>query len=149
MRRLVLGPLSVPNQLNTSALDAVPFLPYPRQVAPLALAFVGYIVLGNLNLKVNTVSFYQITKIAVAPAVLAIDFILYRRVPSVPIAASVAVVCVGIGFATVSELEGAHGIQGAVVGLGAVLSTALYQARYPPRFFCLFNSFPFARDADK
>jgi hypothetical protein len=38
-------------------------------VAPLAASFVGYIVLNNLNLQMNTVSFYQISKIAVAPAV--------------------------------------------------------------------------------
>ena len=97
------------------------------QVAPLALAFAGYIVLGNLNLEINTISFYQITKIAVAPAVLLVEYILYSRVPSVPVAASVMVVCIGVGFATLSELDGAKSLQGAMVGLGAVISTALYQ----------------------
>ena len=38
-------------------------------VASLAAAYVGYIVLNNLNLQMNTVGFYQISKIAVAPAV--------------------------------------------------------------------------------
>jgi len=38
-------------------------------IAPLAGAYVGYIVLNNLNLQMNTVGFYQISKIAVAPAV--------------------------------------------------------------------------------
>lgn len=38
-------------------------------IAPLAGAYVGYIVLNNLNLQLNTVGFYQISKIAVAPAV--------------------------------------------------------------------------------
>ena len=38
-------------------------------IAPLAASFVGYIVLNNLNLQMNTVGFYQISKIAVAPAV--------------------------------------------------------------------------------
>lgn len=37
-------------------------------IAPLAGAYVGYIVLNNLNLQINTVGFYQISKIAVAPA---------------------------------------------------------------------------------
>lgn len=32
-----------------------------RQVAPLAFAYVGYIVLCNLSLKVNTVGFYQVS----------------------------------------------------------------------------------------
>ena len=39
-----------------------------RAIAPLALSYVGYIVLNNLNLQINTVGFYQISKIAVAPA---------------------------------------------------------------------------------
>ena len=39
-----------------------------RAIAPLAVAYVGYIVLNNLNLQINTVGFYQISKIAVAPA---------------------------------------------------------------------------------
>lgn len=38
-------------------------------IAPLAGSYVGYIVLNNLNLQLNTVGFYQISKIAVAPAV--------------------------------------------------------------------------------
>lgn len=39
-----------------------------KAIAPLAGAYVGYIVLNNLNLQINTVGFYQISKIAVAPA---------------------------------------------------------------------------------
>jgi len=31
-----------------------------RAIAPLAAAYVGYIVLCNLNLKINSVSFYQV-----------------------------------------------------------------------------------------
>lgn len=34
------------------------------RLAPLAAAYVGYIVLCNLNLNINPVGFYQITKIA-------------------------------------------------------------------------------------
>lgn len=37
----------------------------PRlKLLPLAAAYVGYIVLCNLNLNINPVGFYQITKIA-------------------------------------------------------------------------------------
>lgn len=31
-----------------------------QSTLPLAIAFVGYIVLNNLNLRLNTVSFYQV-----------------------------------------------------------------------------------------
>lgn len=45
-----------------------------KAIAPLAGAYVGYIVLNNLNLQINTVGFYQISKIAVAPAGKQIQF---------------------------------------------------------------------------
>lgn len=50
-----------------------------RAIIPLAGAYVGYIVLNNLNLQMNTVSFYQITKIAVAPAVLVAEFVFFGK----------------------------------------------------------------------
>ena len=45
-----------------------------KAIAPLAGAYVGYIVLNNLNLQINTVGFYQISKIAVAPAGIAMHY---------------------------------------------------------------------------
>lgn len=96
-------------------------------LVPLAAAYVGYIVLCNLNLNLNPVGFYQITKIAVAPAVLAIDAIFYDRWASSRVTASVVVVCLGVGFATVSDPQMSSGLLGPVVGLGSVVATALYQ----------------------
>lgn len=87
----------------------------------------GYIVLCNLNLNINPVGFYQISKIAVAPAVLAIDWIVYNKKPPVNIVMSIAVVCLGVGMATVSDPEMSGDVFGLLVGLGSVLATALYQ----------------------
>eukprot|EP00882_Tetradesmus_deserticola_P030239 GHRQ01033937.1.p1 GENE.GHRQ01033937.1~~GHRQ01033937.1.p1 ORF type:complete len:185 (+),score=56.49 GHRQ01033937.1:451-1005(+) len=53
-----------------------------RQVLPLAAAYVGYIVLCNLSLQVNTVGFYQVMKIAVAPTVMLLDLIVFGIVPA-------------------------------------------------------------------
>lgn len=50
-----------------------------RAIIPLAGAYVGYIVLNNLNLQLNTVSFYQITKIVVAPAVLISEAVFFGK----------------------------------------------------------------------
>ena len=50
-----------------------------RSTAPLAMAYVGYIVLNNLNLRLNTVGFYQISKIAVAPAVLGAEAVFFGK----------------------------------------------------------------------
>lgn len=97
------------------------------RLAPLAAAYVGYIVLCNLNLNMNPVGFYQITKIAVAPAVLSIDAIWYGKRSSRAVTASVAVVCLGVGLATITDPEISSNSAGLLVGFGSVLVTALYQ----------------------
>ncbi|KAG2489067.1 hypothetical protein HYH03_012503 [Edaphochlamys debaryana] len=98
-----------------------------RRLTPLAAAYVAYIVLCNLSLKVNTVGFYQVMKIAVAPTVIGLELLMFRRVPPVRIVASVAVVCVGIGVATVTDSRVASNLVGIGVGVGATVMTALYQ----------------------
>ncbi|KAK9810595.1 hypothetical protein WJX73_003239 [Symbiochloris irregularis] len=62
-----------------------------RSITPLAGAFVGYIVLNNLNLRLNTVGFYQITKIAVAPAVLCAEAAFFGKRSSKAVVASILV----------------------------------------------------------
>ncbi|KXZ48916.1 hypothetical protein GPECTOR_24g205 [Gonium pectorale] len=98
-----------------------------RRLAPLAAAYVAYIVLCNLSLKVNTVGFYQVMKIAVAPTVIALELLMFRRVPPARIVAAVALVCAGISVATLSDSQVASNLVGIAVGLGATLMTALYQ----------------------
>ncbi|GLC35896.1 hypothetical protein PLESTF_001237400 [Pleodorina starrii] len=98
-----------------------------RRLVPLAAAYVAYIVLCNLSLKVNTVGFYQVMKIAVAPTVIALELLMFRRVPPLRIVASVMVVCVGIGVATVTDSQMASNLVGIGVGVGATVMTALYQ----------------------
>lgn len=75
------------------------------RLLPLAAAYVGYIVLCNLNLNLNTVGFYQISKIAVAPAVLAIEAAFFGKRPCKRTIASVLVVCLGIGLATLTDSQ--------------------------------------------
>ena len=85
-----------------------------RALAPLAAAYVGYIVLCNLNLNINPVGFYQITKIAVAPAVLALEAVVYKKRASPKVMASVALVCLGVGLATITDPQvgGRAGLRG-------------------------------------
>ncbi|CAD7703136.1 unnamed protein product [Ostreobium quekettii] len=97
------------------------------RLLPLAAAFVAYIVLCNLNLNINTVGFYQISKIAVAPAVLGLEAVLFGKRASLQVVLSVVVVCAGIGLATVTDSQVATNAMGLLVGLGAVTSTAMYQ----------------------
>ncbi|KAF5835056.1 hypothetical protein DUNSADRAFT_8000 [Dunaliella salina] len=99
----------------------------PLKLVPLAAAYVGYIVLCNLSLNLNTVGFYQVMKIAVAPTVIALELLMFRKLPSPRIIASVLVVCVGIAVATVSDAQIASNVVGILVGVAATLMTALYQ----------------------
>ena len=106
---------------------------FERKVIPtsklvsLAGAFVAYIVCCNLNLNYNTIGFYQISKIAVAPAVLIIEYILFRKTASTRVLMSVMVVCCGIGVATVTDTQVTASVMGLLIGLSAVMSTASYQ----------------------
>uniref|UniRef100_A0A7R9VK55 Sugar phosphate transporter domain-containing protein n=1 Tax=Chlamydomonas euryale TaxID=1486919 RepID=A0A7R9VK55_9CHLO len=98
-----------------------------KSLLQLAAAYVGYIVLCNLSLKMNTVGFYQVMKIAVAPTVIAIDVVLFGRLPKPRIVMSVCVVCVGIFVATVTDSQMVSNVTGMLVGMCATLVTALYQ----------------------
>ncbi len=66
-------------------------------------------------------------KIAVAPTVIALEVLMFRRLPPVRIIASVLVVCAGIGVATVTDSQMASNVLGIAVGVGATVMTALYQ----------------------
>ena len=57
------------------------------------------------SLKLNTVSFYTITKIAVAPMVLLLEFLLLGHRVTSRVIASVAVVCIGVGVCTVTDTQ--------------------------------------------
>lgn len=97
------------------------------QLLPLAAAYVGYIVLCNLSLNVNTVGFYQVMKIAVAPTVMFLDLLLFRVIPPIRVVLAVLVVCAGIGIATVTDDKIISNLFGLAVGMAATVVTAMYQ----------------------
>jgi len=98
-----------------------------KALAPLAAAYVGYIVLNNLNLQINTVGFYQISKIAVAPAVLAAEAVFFGKRSSRKVVASIVLVCAGVGLSTVTDTQMGSNLSGWLVGAGAITATAAYQ----------------------
>ena len=97
------------------------------QVAPLAAAYVGYVVLNNLSLKLNTVGFYQISKICIMPTLIAIEFALFGKYPSQKTLMAVLLVCFGVALATVTEQGLTTTFVGLLVGISAILVTAMYQ----------------------
>lgn len=97
------------------------------QVLPLAAAYVGYVVLNNLSLKLNTVGFYQISKICIMPTLIAIEIALFGKYPSNKVLAAVVLVCLGVALATVTDHGLTTNLLGLAVGLSAILVTAMYQ----------------------
>jgi hypothetical protein len=75
------------------------------QILPLAAAFVGYIVFWNLSLQLNSVGFYQLSKILIAPAIILIEAVWFKKVPTRLELAAVALLCIGVTLATVSDSE--------------------------------------------
>jgi solute carrier family 35, member E3 len=101
--------------------------PLPRRaVVALAGAFAGYIVLCNVSLQLNTVGFYQLTKIAIAPTVLVLEAVAQRRRPALSVTLCVLVVCAGIALATVFDTQVMTNLPGLVVGLVSVAVSAQY-----------------------
>eukprot|EP00798_Chlamydomonas_sp_ICE-L_P016182 gene16182-22343_t len=98
-----------------------------RKLAQLAASYVGYIVLCNLSLNINTVGFYQVMKIAVAPTVIVVDLLFFGKLPKPKIIMSVLVVCIGIAVATVTDTQMIRNLTGIAVGVCATIITALYQ----------------------
>lgn len=66
-------------------------------------------------------------KIAVAPTVMALELLMFRRVPPPRVVAAVGVVCAGVGLATVTDSKMISNLGGLAVGLAATLVTGLYQ----------------------
>lgn len=96
-------------------------------MAPLAAAYVGYVVLNNLSLKLNTIGFYQISKICIMPTLIATEIALFGKYPSPKTLMAVALVCFGVALATVTDQGLSTDFMGLLVGISAILVTAMYQ----------------------
>eukprot|EP00729_Bicosta_minor_P001568 gene1568-12153_t len=95
----------------------------PRLV--LAGSFVFYNAASLVNLNVNTVGFYQISKILVTPAVMALNYGLYGESTTMKTKMAVAVMLLGVTMATVTDVDVTT--TGFVVGMLAVTGAAQQQ----------------------
>eukprot|EP00241_Pyramimonas_parkeae_P006620 CAMPEP_0114251570 /NCGR_PEP_ID=MMETSP0058-20121206/15344_1 /TAXON_ID=36894 /ORGANISM="Pyramimonas parkeae, CCMP726" /LENGTH=334 /DNA_ID=CAMNT_0001365387 /DNA_START=35 /DNA_END=1039 /DNA_ORIENTATION=+ len=79
----------------------------------------------NMSLMMNTVGFYQISKLSIIPVICAIDFLWLYKVFNQKIIASIALVLLGVGISTVSDMGfNAPGVMMAAI---AVFATAMQQ----------------------
>jgi solute carrier family 35 protein E3 len=113
------------------AMAAVGFFEIKRvpiaKSLPVATVYVGFIVLNNLSIQLNTVGFYQISKIAITPVVVAIEWLFYSKAASPRILASIAVLLTGITLATVTDSQVSSRPLGMLVAAINVCVTGLYQ----------------------
>lgn len=98
----------------------------PRDRWLIALMAVCTVLLNNASNEANSVGFYQITKLLIIPTVMAIERIGGTTVRySAGVLCSLCVASVGVGVATVSDLE--LNVRGSILSFLSILCTAQYQ----------------------
>ncbi|KAG9445484.1 hypothetical protein H6P81_016824 [Aristolochia fimbriata] len=79
----------------------------------------------NLSLGFNSVGFYQMTKLAIIPCTVLLETLFFRKKFSKTIQFSLAILLVGVGIATVTDLQ--LNMLGSVLSLLAVVTTCVAQ----------------------
>ncbi|KAK7888328.1 hypothetical protein LTR67_008674 [Exophiala xenobiotica] len=102
----------------------VVFLPV-KEVFSVAAFFAGFLILGNLSLTFNSVSFYQLAKILTTPTVVFLNYIILGKTVTVPVLVSIAALCVGVGLITSASVF--SNVLGTCIAVAAFTITALYQ----------------------
>ncbi|KAJ6830205.1 putative membrane protein-like [Iris pallida] len=79
----------------------------------------------NLSLGFNSVGFYQMTKLAIIPCTVLLETLFFRKNFSRSIQLSLTILLIGVGIATVTDLQ--LNVLGSVLSLLAVLTTCVAQ----------------------
>uniref|UniRef100_A0A7S0QAW9 Sugar phosphate transporter domain-containing protein n=1 Tax=Coccolithus braarudii TaxID=221442 RepID=A0A7S0QAW9_9EUKA len=104
---------------------------YDPKVFPTAEAFkmaaagVGSIGFMNISLNLNSVGFYQITKLAIVPCTLVAQAYLFNVTVSRKVKLALAILLLGLGMATVTDVQ--LNAPGVLLGVLAVLTTTIFQ----------------------
>ncbi|MED6207557.1 hypothetical protein PIB30_036886 [Stylosanthes scabra] len=93
-----------------NALCLLPASPSSKSTHMSSLFTLGFVMslstgLANVSLKYNSIGFYQMAKIAVTPSIVVAEFVLYRNKVSWPKGLALTVVSIGVGVATVTDLQ--------------------------------------------
>ncbi|KAI5679809.1 hypothetical protein M9H77_01036 [Catharanthus roseus] len=97
----------------------------PRAVMGFGILNGTSIGLLNLSLGFNSVGFYQMTKLAIIPCTVLLETLFFRKKFSRNIQFSLCVLLLGVGIATVTDLQ--LNVVGSVLSLLAVLTTCVAQ----------------------
>lgn len=77
--------------------------------------------------QVNTVGFYQLSKICITPAVLIFDAVTSKTYPTRKEIAAVCILCIGVTLATVADGSVSTNLMGFLIAVAAICTTAVYQ----------------------
>lgn len=97
----------------------------PRAVMGFGILNGTSIGLLNLSLGFNSVGFYQMTKLAIIPCTVLLETLFFRKKFSRRVQLSLAVLIIGVGIATVTDLQ--LNVLGSVLSLLAVVTTCVAQ----------------------
>jgi len=61
--------------------------------------------LNNLSLSLNNLGFYQVVKLLVTPAIVGLEAYIYGARMSIPRSIALLLICVGVGFACVNDVD--------------------------------------------
>lgn len=92
-----------------------------------AAVYVGFIIFNNLSIQLNPLGFYQMSKLAITPVVVAIEWVVYSKKVSGRILLSIAILLVGITLCSVTDTQVSSNPAGIAAAVGSVLVAALYQ----------------------
>lgn len=99
------------------------------QTIPLALSFSGYVVFWQYSLRLNSVGFYQLSKVLITPAVVILEMFVSKKYPSLAESGTFLITCFGVAIATVSDPNLGANVVGIIISAAAVCFSALYQVR--------------------
>lgn len=93
----------------------------------LAAFSVGGVLFMNFNLKVNSVGFYQLSKLCCIPVIVIYSYFFLKKNTPLPIILSLLVLLVGISMFTVNEIS--MSLSGSIVAIIAVILVAIQQTK--------------------
>lgn len=124
---------AVMTMIGMSAMCAFGLFEFKRlrviSVLPLSAAFVGYVVFWNISLKMNPIGLYQLSKIMIIPTMVLLETLMFGKWPGKAEQAALALLSIGVGFATVTDPYVSTNLAGLGVSALAVGFTSMYQAR--------------------
>ncbi|EAX88880.1 integral membrane protein, putative [Trichomonas vaginalis G3] len=86
---------------------------------------VGAVVFMNFNLQLNSVGFYQLSKLCCIPFMVVYDYLVQGKTTSFPILLSLGILLVGIGIFSINDIQ--FNILGSIIAFIAVCCVSLFQ----------------------